>query len=329
MLQDDRNASQAKRLPVTVLSGFLGAGKTTFLNRLLTRPDARPTAVIVNEFGELGIDGQLVRTAKDGLVELTNGCICCEVREDLSDAVRTLLKRKMRRFRPSKFEDIWIELSGLARPGPVVQTFEIQPDLKRAFRWRGLITLVDVVHCAEQLKNQPEAEEQIVVADRLVLSHCDRTQPEDVARVHSLLKILNPVAERFEADMGWVSDERIWLDAVRTHSLSHLPEEAHHHGHVVSVALSHDEAIDLHALKMFVQFISARYSGDLLRMKGVFSCRDQTQPVVVQGVYQWVELGPERIARPETSSLVLIGRSLDVDEIRRGWSTIVASGLNR
>jgi len=309
------------RLPVGAIGGFLGAGKTTLLNHLLSDPHAPPTAVVVNEFGALGIDGGLIRSATGGVIELTNGCVCCEVREDLGEAVRRLLTQRARWIRPLSFERILIELSGLARPGPVVQTFQIQPDLLDQCRWQGLVTVVHGAHISEQLLAFPEAVEQVVVANKLILNHRDQTSPEQRSLARGQLEALNPTAGQVETENALVCHEALWAFSAQ---IAAEPFEAgvHEHAAVQSVSLQHEKPIDLYRLKMFLQFVGARHPESLLRVKGLFHCAGQLRPVLAQGVYQWLELGPIEGELPTASRLVVIGRTLKLDEIERGWAAL-------
>lgn len=315
------------RVPIAAVAGFLGAGKTTLINHLLSDSRGIPTAVIVNEFGALGIDGRLIRRATGGVVELTNGCVCCEVRGDLATAVRRLLKQRDRWIRPVRFERIWIELSGMARPGPVVQTFQVQPDLVRRCEWQGVVTLVHCEYVREQMEQFDEAVEQVAVADHIVMNHRDRVDGSEVEDIRRFLSSINPLALLSETQRANMSVDSVWPTPGTSRFNESVAERSgvHTHGDVQCLSFCHEEPVDLHRLKLFLQFTGARFSGKVLRQKGIFRCSQHTQRVVAQGIYQWLELGPEDGPPPQTSEFVIIGRDLNEAEIGRGWASLIDS----
>ncbi len=304
-------------VPVTLLTGFLGAGKTTLLNRILADPATPPTAVIVNEFGALGIDGRLIVGASDEVIELRNGCICCEVREDLRRTATDLLRKRRRFFLPYRFERLVVEASGLAAPGPLLQTFLLDPELAAETVVDGVVALAHAGKIVEQLPNFPEAGAQLACADRVILNHMDHA--DDAAAAESAVRAVAPLAHLTRAThadaplgpiraIGGGTPERWSFPAAVSHSVGIVTGSFRAHG-----------MLDIQKLKMFLQFISARRGWEVLRLKGVFRCRGVDRAVVANGVYQWLELGPGAIPPPETSSLVVIGRGLDPRELERGW----------
>ncbi len=305
---------------VTVLTGFLGAGKTTLLNRILADPASPPCAVVVNELGALGIDGALVVGASEGVVELSNGCVCCEIREDLRTSVRELLRRRARWWRPARFAHLLVETSGLATPGPLVQTFLLDAELARDTRVDGVIALAHAGRIASQLVDYPEAAAQLASADRVVLNHADHG---DAAAARATVAAVAPAAGILEAvraevpippilDVGGGDPARWTMPAITTHAQG-----------VMTWARHADGPLDLARLKMFLQFVAARPGWEVLRMKGVFRCVGHRRAVVAQGVHQWLELGPAELEPPARSAVVVIGRALDVDTIERAWSAAV------
>ena len=317
-------------VPVTLLAGFLGSGKTTLLNRILSEEHGEEIAVIVNEFGDVGVDGRLVVGAEEEVVELANGCICCTVRGDLADGIAKLLERRGRRFglgRRARFERILIEASGLASPGPALQTLMIDDRLRGRVRPDGVVTLAHALHVARQLEENPEAAEQVGYADVILLNHADQASVEELAHAEERLRSANAEARiertvradvavaslfglaRTETDVRAVGAQTVDGDLHANHTCG-----------VTTVALTTDEALDLHQLKLWLQFLAKRKTHELMRVKGILRCTGHGPPVVVQAVYQWLELGPGEGAAPERSTLVLIGRDLDRDEIERGWA---------
>jgi G3E family GTPase len=305
----------ASPLPVTILTGFLGAGKTTLLNRLV--PAAKPVAVIVNEAGEVALDGRLVVGTTEQIVELTDGCVCCTVRGDLVAAVHRLLDRRRAWLRPLRFERLLVEASGLASPGPVVQTFVLDPRLAAETRVDGVIAVASAADLDAALATAPVASEQIAVADAVVLTHADRG---DAAAAEARVRGLNATAPLWRAERGAVesaplldlggADPARWRFALNEHVGA------------VHVALNADGALDLGRLKLFLQFVSARRTWTLWRLKGLFRCEGHRHAVVAHGVFQWLELGSSALERPDRSVLMLVGRGLDEGELRRGWEAV-------
>jgi G3E family GTPase len=303
-----------KPIPVTFLTGFLGAGKTTLLNRILKDPKTPPAAVIVNEFGALGIDGRLIVGVQEELVELANGCICCEIREDLRKTVLKLLEQRQRWWRPLKFEHILVETSGLAVPGPLIQTLLIDPTLQQQTAVSQVITLVHSGKILQQLVEHPEVAAQLACADQLILNHSD--QGELPAAV---IQELAPLARwqravRAEVEVGPLLEPPAPVEWCFVEQVSHSKG--------ILIWCGSGGELELAKLKMFLQFIEARRGWEILRLKGIFRCRGLQDPVVAQGVYQWLELKPEKLVMPEQSRLVVIGRGLDLGELERGWRAI-------
>ena len=319
-------SDSADLVPVTLVAGFLGAGKTTLVNRILSERHGERIAVIVNEFGDVGIDGKLVKGVDDDVVELTNGCLCCTIRGDLGVTVAKLLRRRKRRFfRKLVFDRLLIEASGLASPGPVLQTFEILPELQEAARVDGTLTLAHAGQIARQIEEHPEAAEQIGYADRVVLNHIDQCDAAEIDRAEAAVRALNGLcaierAERARLEVGPLLDVRS-AGAPRA-----LPDaDALHAPHTVgagTLSFRTRNPLDIHKLKMWLQFVAARRSHELWRLKGIARCHGIDTAVVAQGVYQYLELGPEDAPPPEESVIVLIGRDLDREELERAWGKL-------
>ena len=312
-------AATDPRVPVHVLTGFLGAGKTTLLNRILSGAAGGRVAVLVNEFGDVPIDGRLVVRATDELIELANGCVCCTIRGDLARALRSLFGRRGLRGRRG-FERVVIETSGLASPGPVLQTIAFEPELAAVARPAGVCALTHAARIADELEQHVEAREQLGYADLILLNHVDRADDAALAAAESAIRRLNAVAPIVRTERAELDPARV-LEAEPLQT-KELGPETLHAGHTPgagTVVLRSEAPLDLHTLKIWLQFLATRRTHEIWRMKGVLNCRDHPMAVVVQSVYQWLEIGPGEEEAPETSVLVLIGRDLDGDELQRGW----------
>ena len=306
------------RLPVTVLAGFLGSGKTTLVNRLLEDPGGRRFAVIVNEFGEVGIDGRLVVATEEDMVQLENGCVCCTVRGDLSAALVKLLDRRGRLLGGGSFDHVLIEGSGLASPGPIVQTLEVDPALGDRLQRARTVTLVHGGRFTEQVEAYPEAVEQVAHADLVLVNHTDHAEGSAVEAAEELARSLNPIARIQRSVRSDVSVPEL----LELAPLERASGGGTHHAHASGVhaqVLESDLPLDVHRLKMWLQFLANRWGTEIVRIKGVLACQGHAQEVVVQAVYEWLELGPGTAAAPERSQLVLIGKGFDMEEVERGW----------
>ncbi len=324
-------------IPVTLLTGFLGAGKTTLLNRILTAPHGRRVAVIVNEFGDANIDASLVIGGDDDLVQLQGGCLCCTVREDLRTTLLDLLARSRRRwFRRVQFDQVVIEASGMASPGPAVQTLLVDAQLAEGYRPAGVVTLAHAKHIERQMDEHPEAAEQVAYADRLILNHCDGLDDSSIAAAQEALETCNPRAP-VQRSMNALVDVMPLLDldplSQPTGDLEACSHEGkcnhvHHTSGVGTLTLRSQAPIDGQALRVWLEFLGKRRAHELLRVKGVLHLAGKAEPYSLQGLYQWLELAPlaTETARtlPEHSTLVLIGRNLDADEMERGWRAVQA-----
>jgi G3E family GTPase len=299
-------------LPFTVLTGFLGAGKTTLLNRLLKDPALADTAVIINEFGDIGLDHLLVERVDDGVVMLASGCLCCTMRGDLVDALERLT-RDLDNGR-ARFSRVVIETTGLADPAPVLHTVMVHPYLVLRYRLDGVITLVDAVNGVATLDAHPEAVKQVAVADRIVLSKSDLlTTPDQRAlnqRLLARLHHLNPSAPIIDAAAGEATparlldcglydpdrktpDVRRWLNAEayadkQDHDHDH-GQHAHdvnrHDEHIRAFTIATDSAVPMVVLDLFLELLRSVHGPNLLRLKGVVKIEETPQmPVVVHGV---------------------------------------------
>ncbi len=327
------------RIPVTVLTGYLGAGKTTLLNRILSGDHGRRYAVIVNEFGEVGIDNDLILNTDEELFEMNNGCICCTVRGDLIRTLHTLLAK--RPDATTTFDAIIVETTGLADPGPVAQTFFVDPFLHSRVVLDSVTTLVDAKHILLRLADSREAQEQIAFADQIVLNKTELVSEHDLAGIEERLRGINPLAPIHRARRADVALDAILgrggFDLARIVSLepdflgtgldaTHVHDEhcGHHAGHA---AIDHRHDSDVHSISLTadVPMDGARVSGwltdlvqargpDILRAKGIIDVAGEERRLVFQAVHMLLEGDYQRAwyaDEPRHSRLVFIGRHLD------------------
>jgi G3E family GTPase len=325
-------------VPITLLVGFLGSGKTTLANRILSEHHGQRIAVIVNEFGDVGIDGRLIVGVDDNVIELRNGCLCCTVQGDLADTLRQLLKRRRQAGDAQPFEHIVIEASGLASPGPVLQGMLVDPALHAHVHIDGVITLAHAKHIVQQLADHPEASEQVAYADHIIMNHCDQCTGDTLASAEAALHACNPHAvleraTRAAVDVGRLLNQQTWASARVKAVLGHggwCSDHGHEHDHghlhtqgVSTLALHAEAPMDLQRLTRWLLSISTRKSHELMRLKGILHCQAYAQAVVIQGVYQWLEVRQEAGEPPAASVLVLIGRNLDAEELRCAWAKCI------
>jgi G3E family GTPase len=344
----------AGKIPVTVLTGYLGAGKTTLLNRILSEPHGKKFAVIVNEFGEIGIDNDLVVGADEEIFEMNNGCICCTVRGDLIRIIEGLMKRK------GKFDAIIIETTGLADPAPVAQTFFVDADVEEAARLDAVVTVADAKWLSQRLKDAPEAKNQIGFADVILLNKTDLVSPEELREVKARIRAINPYAKLHEtvncsvpldAVLGRnafdldrileIEPEFLEVEEDEHHDHEHGDHHHEHHDHdghkhglkhfhdeeMQSVALSIDGDVDPQKFLPWLNQYVQTEGPSILRTKGIVAFKNEPRRFVFQGVHMILEGDLQRDwkpGEPRRSRVVFIGRKLKEDEIRKGFLACVA-----
>jgi len=319
----------SEKIPVTVLTGYLGAGKTTLLNRILTEDHGKKFAVIVNEFGEAGIDGDLVVGADEEVFEMNNGCICCTVRGDLIRILDGLMKRK------GKFDAIIVETTGLADPAPVAQTFFVDQDVGDATKLDAVVTVTDAKWLLERLKDAPEAKNQIAFADVIVLNKVDLVTPEELASVEAAIRAINPYAKLHKATRCDVPIENLLdrnafdLDRILDIEPDFL-ESGHHHHHsdeVRSVSFTIPGDVDPEKFMPWINDISQAQGPNILRSKGILAFKDEPRRFVFQGVHMILDGDLQRDWKADEarqSRLVFIGRDLNENELRKGFEACAA-----
>ena len=320
---------EAGQIPVTVLTGYLGAGKTTLLNRILSEKHGKKYAVVINEFGELGVDNDLVIDADEEVFEMNNGCICCTVRGDLIRIVNQLVRRK------GQLDGIIIETTGLADPSPVAQTFFVDDQVKTRSRLDAIITVVDAKHLLARLEDSHEAEEQVAFADVIVLNKTDLVTPEELAVVEDRIRSINRSARILHAEKANVPLSEL-LDR-GSFDLNRILEmepdfltgddDHEHDDGVTSISLLADAPLNMERFNEWIGTVLMERGQDLLRTKGILNFQGADDRFAFQAVHMIADgdfIGPWKASDTRQSRIVFIGRNLNRPQLRRGFEACVA-----
>ncbi len=316
--------ARGPRLPVVAVTGFLGSGKTTLIRALLDKPEGANTAIVVNEYGEIGIDQALLRSSSDVTVLLGNGCLCCNVRTDLQETLRALFADRARGAVPS-FERVVIETSGLADPGPVLQTFATDRALGREFHLQALVTVVDAVAGAGNLERMAEARKQVALADRIVVTKTDLAGDEATRRLLERIAALGPAPVAI-ARNGEVAPSVLLDEAEAPRRRFDLGAAAHTHG-IESFSLIFDEALSWPVFEQAMAVLTALRGPDLLRVKGLLAVAECRGPVVVHLVQHVAHPPVELEAWPDEdrrSRLVFVTRGLKREAVAQLLAGVAA-----
>jgi G3E family GTPase len=307
--------ARGARIPIVLVTGFLGAGKTTLIQNILQSPQGASTAVIVNEFGDVGIDNAILRSASENIVLLGNGCLCCSMRSDLEETLAELLAQAATGAVPG-FDRVIVETSGLADPGPILQTFVADRGIGREFHLETVITVVDAPSIEINLDRMVEAERQVVMADRILVSKTDLVEADTMARVKRLLAKRNPFAEIWSVPA--VQLDLSALIQAPPHPRADIPGPVRHSKGIGCFTIFLDEPIDWPVFTHVLDVLMDLRGPDLLRVKGLLATREHDGPLVVHAVRHVLHPPVELLAWPDDdrrSRLVFIARNLAREQV--------------
>ncbi len=343
-------------IPITVITGFLGSGKTTLLSVLLKQKEMANTAVIINEFGKIGLDHALIESSDENIVELRNGCICCTIRDDLNKTLLGLID-KMSKDSIPKFDRVVIETTGLADPVPIIHLLMTTKDLLRVYKLGGVVTVVDAVNGNQTLNEYKESVKQIVIAERIILSKTDLAEDDETHMLLKRLQSLNPSAEIIQAQYGDADlsslcnldaydpykkseDVKEWLkhetyhDDYRHHDHNHHHHNVNRHSEEIEAfSFVYDKPVRFPALVTVLQYLSETTNADLIRVKGIVNIEDTDRAAMIHGVQgvfypvQWLNKWPDDDRR---TKLVFITRNMkkeQVEQLFRKFMEVVENSI--
>ena len=333
--------------PVTIITGFLGSGKTTLLSALLKKEEMKNVAVIINEFGEVGLDHALVEHTDENIVELQNGCICCTIQGDLQKTMLDLID-KMSKGGISYFDKVIIEATGLADPVPIIHTLISSMDLQRIYTLDGVITVVDATNGEKTLDLQPEAVKQAALAERIIISKIDLIEKEKELSLETRLRAINPSIKIIKSSFGNVSisdlidlgaydpfsksrDVKEWLAAESMDSHHHHDHDHHvnvnrHDENIEAFSMTSDKPVNMMAFGLFKDLLMAQMGPDLLRLKGIINIEGRDRPAVIHGVQHifhpvhWLEKWPDG---ERQTKLVFITRNVKKEQIEGFFNALM------
>ena len=328
--------NQITQIPVTVITGFLGSGKTTLLSSILKKKEMQKTAVIINEFGEIGLDHALIEHTDENIVELQSGCICCTIQGDLNKTLIDLFD-KMMNGKVSSFKRVLIETTGLANPVPIIHTLMSSIELIRIYSLDGVITVVDSVNGEKTLDLHEESLKQLALAEKIILSKTDIIDKDEIKSLIYRIKEINPVSQIVYSKFGNIPLEEIFglgaydpykksADVKKWLAAEKYKDKKHHHHHDVNrhneniraFSMMSENPVNMIAFSFFRDMITAALGANLLRMKGIINIAGEERPAVIHGVQhifhpvQWLETWPDNDRR---TKLVFITQNIKKEQI--------------
>jgi G3E family GTPase len=317
------------RVPVTVVTGFLGSGKTTLINHILKGQHGQKVAVIVNEFGEVGIDGQLmVSDDEEQLVEFNNGCLCCTVRGDLVRTLEELMQR-------ADLDAVLVETTGLADPAPVASTFIVADEIRTKFNLDAFVTVVDAPNLQRNLTDSHEAQEQVAFADIILINKTDLVSPDEITKIEQQIRGLNPLAKIHHTAFSVIDlplilgtgafdlEAKLEVDPMFLEDLDHEHDAA-----IASFVLTSEQPIDMNKFMLWMNALAQEKGEDLYRTKGLFYAQGFPERVLFQSVRMLTSMRRDRLWKPDETKLtqlVVIGRNLNQSEFSEGFSKCIVS----